>query len=57
MITRRITIVTTIGKIDIVGFYRRDLEKPNWHYYEDSEGNIYHFRKEHLVYVIEKDIK
>lgn len=36
------------------GRYRRDLEKDNWHYYEDhSEGALIHFRKEHMVYVKE----
>lgn len=35
------------------GKYRRDLEKPNWHYYETDRGEIYHFRKEHMVCVEE----
>lgn len=39
------------------GWYRRDLEKPNWHYYEDAEGSILHIRKEHMICVIEKEIK
>jgi len=43
----------TSTQINFVGFYRRDLEKPNWHYYETKDGNIYHFRKEFMCAVIE----
>ena len=34
-----------------VGKYRRDLETGNWHYYEKENGEICHFRKEHMVAV------
>ena len=34
-----------------VGKYRRDLETDNWHYYEDSYGILFHFRKEYIVAV------
>ena len=37
--------------IEFTGKYRRDLEKPNWHYYEDEDGDLHHFRKEHMVMV------
>ena len=40
--------------IKFVGFYRRDLEATNWHYYEDERGNIQHFRKEFMVAVLEE---
>lgn len=39
------------------GKYRRDLEKPNWHYYEDVDGTIYHFRKEYLMFIAESPIE
>lgn len=50
---KTIYISTTTAKFKITGWYRRDLEKPNWHYYEDIDGTLLHFRKEHLVAVIE----
>lgn len=53
---KRIKIVTVGGGVEFVGFFRRDLEKPNWHYYELEDGNIYHFRKEHMVAVLEENI-
>jgi len=34
-----------------VGVYRRDLETEKWHYYEKENGEICHFRKEHMVAV------
>ena len=49
-----IIVHTTVGKIEFVGIYRRDLEVANWHYYEKADGTMLHFRKEHLVYVEEK---
>ena len=48
-------IVTTVGVVSFIGRYRRDLEKPNWHYYETEKGDILHFRKEHLVAVLEDE--
>ena len=39
------------------GWYRRDLEKPNWHYYESVDGTMYHCRKENMIAVIEQEIK
>ncbi len=39
------------------GWYRRDLEQKNWHYYEATDGKLYHCRKEHMILVIEKEIK
>ena len=46
-------IVTTVGVVAFIGRYRRDLEAANWHYYETNKGDILHFRKEHLIAVIE----
>ena len=37
------------------GRYMREREKSNWHYYERVDGRIYHFRKEHIVSVIEDE--
>jgi hypothetical protein len=48
------TLATT--KVSFVGFYRRDLEANNWHYYEDEKGDIQHFRKEFMVAVFESDL-
>lgn len=54
---KKIKIITVGGAVvEFVGFHRRDLEKPNWHYYELEDGNIYHFRKEHMVAVLESDV-
>ena len=50
---KTMTIITMGGHITFTGFHRKDLEKPNWHYYEDNEGNIFHFRKQHMVAVLE----
>jgi len=38
------------------GWYRRDLEKPNWHYYESTDGTMYHCRKDEMVAVVEKEM-
>lgn len=51
---KEITIVTTAGEISIVGIHRPDLEKPTWHYFEDNIGCLWHFRKEHLIYICEE---
>lgn len=48
-------IVTTVGVVAFIGRYRRDLEKPNWHYYETDKSDILHFRKEHIVAVLEDE--
>jgi len=40
--------------LSFIGKYRRDLEKPNWHYYEITETKeIIHIRKNHIVMVVE----
>lgn len=43
--------------IELKGWYRRDLEQPHWHYYESVDGTLYHCRKEHMIAVIESDVK
>lgn len=45
------TVKTINGKVTFRGRYRRDLETPNWHYYETVDGGVIHFRKEHIVYI------
>lgn len=50
---KKITVITTNGIVSFTGKYRRDLEATNWHYYEDIDSNIHHFRKEYMVGVIE----
>ena len=52
---KKLTVKTTAGDVVFFGFHRPDLEKPNWHYYETDSGQIYHFRKEHLVAVLENE--
>lgn len=42
---------------NFIGKYRRDLEKPNWHYYETEKGKIVHFRKTQMQVVFEDEIK
>jgi len=49
----QITVLTTTGKASFVGKYRPDLEKGAWHYYEDQDGNLLHFRKEYMIAVLE----
>lgn len=44
-------VKTTKGEVTFRGRYRKDLETPNWHYYETSAGGMIHFRKEHIVYI------
>jgi len=46
-------VLLDMGKICFKGKYRRDLEAPNWHYYETEDGNIFHFKKSHMVAVFE----
>jgi len=41
------------GMLEFEGFYRRDLEKPNWHYYETTNGDIMHVKKEAMMAVVE----
>jgi len=48
-------VMTTKGEIHFIGRYRRDLETNNWHYYEKENGEICHFRKEHMVAVFGDD--
>lgn len=36
------------------GWHLPELEKPNWHYYRDDAGNLYHFRKDKMIAVVEK---
>jgi hypothetical protein len=45
-------VFTTVGDIVFKGKYRKDLETPNWHYYEREDGIILHFRKEYMIAVI-----
>jgi hypothetical protein len=53
---KRITVQTITTKIEFAGEYLRELEKPNWHYYRNEFGAIYHFRKEHIVFVKEEEL-
>jgi hypothetical protein len=46
-------IFTTHGEYHFTGMYLKERESNNWHYYETIEGDIIHFRKEHMVMVIE----
>ena len=46
-------IFTAYGEYNFTGMYLRERESNNWHYYETIEGDIIHFRKEHMVMVIE----
>jgi hypothetical protein len=49
--------LTNNDSIHFAGKYLRERQQANWHYYEGEKGEIYHFRKEHMVCVIEKEIK
>jgi len=50
-------IETTAGTVIFNGKCLRERETPNWHYYQTEDGDIYHFRKEHIIYVLEKPVK
>ncbi len=52
---KKLKVITTATEIEFVGKHKPEMEKPNWHYYETESGQIYHFRKEHMVAVIELD--
>lgn len=54
---RHNTIYTAYGKIEFFGEYLPERERPNWHYYQRTDGAILHFRKEHMVCVIEEDVE
>ena len=54
---KQITVKCVYGiQTSFIGFYRRDMEKPNWHYYETEQGDILHFRKENMVAVEESNL-
>ena len=44
-------VQTIVNIVTFFGKYIRDLETSNWHYYEKEDGEVIHFRKEHIVYV------
>lgn len=50
---KKLKIVTTAGEFEFIGKHLPELEKTNWHYYEDENGKTYHFRKQLMVAVIE----
>lgn len=57
---KKISIYTTLETgggepFSFIGKHLPERERPNWHYYEREDGAIYHFRKEHMVLVIEED--
>lgn len=45
------------SEIRFRGWHRQDLDDghPNWHYYQTTNGGIYHVRKEHIIYVFEDE--
>ena len=53
----KITIFLTTGATyDFIGVHKPELQKSNWHYYEEADGTMLHFRKEHMVMVKEVTI-
>lgn len=51
---KNIKVHLITGKeVSFIGTYREDLQKENWHYYETETKKIIHFRKEHIVMVVE----
>jgi len=55
-VMKDITVVLAVQNVAFTGFYRRDLETGSWHYYETINGDIWHFRKEHMIAVFEAKI-
>lgn len=53
---KSITITTINSEFSFHGIHRKDLEKPNWRYFELVDGSFFHLRKEHIVSVHEKVI-
>lgn len=52
----KIKILLASGRVvGFTGKHRPDLNKPNWHYYEDEHGNIQHFRKVRMEAVLTGD--
>jgi hypothetical protein len=49
----RYEITTVNGTHTFTGKHLKERETANWHYYERDNGDIYHFRKEHMVSVKE----
>ena len=49
-------ITTTARQFSFIGKHLPERERPNWHYYQDKDGGILHFRKEHMICVIESDV-
>jgi hypothetical protein len=49
-------VVTMRGEFAFIGEYLRGRETKSWHYYRTDYGDIYHFRKEHMVMVFEEPI-
>ena len=58
---KKIKVFTSIDNgndpFSFIGKHLPERERPNWHYYEREDGAILHFRKEHMVLVIEKEIE
>jgi len=53
---KKYRIEVTTGSIwTFTGKHLPEREKPNWHYYQTSSGDMMHFRKEHMVCVEEKE--
>lgn len=50
-------IWTTQGQFDFIGKHLPEKEKQNWHYYERNDGAIVHFRKEHMVAIVESELE
>lgn len=56
---KKISIYTTLETegsepFSFIGKHLPEKERPNWHYYEREDGAIIHFRKDHMVCVIEE---
>ena len=51
------TIFTTTIPYQFKGKHLPDRERPNWHYYQEEDGTIIHFRKEHMVAVMESELE
>lgn len=44
----KIYVVGREKPFEFCGQYRRDLESAHWHYYEDEDGCVWHFRKDRM---------
>jgi len=49
-------IETTTGTVIFTGKFLEERTTEQWLCYETESGDIYHFKKDHMIYILEKEI-